>query len=200
MLGYLLSVPIQPASPNSPANNLFMVASTTDKRFWNLEAVGVSMTKDHSKSNTLNEYITSCVTRTNDGAFIARFPWKPNHPNLPLNSAIAKHRTQQLVKHLTLTSALLKMYNQILAEQESWGFIERVSTVNDTFGTHYIPHHSVEKDSTMTPIRIIFDCGCRQTSKHPSLNDWLLIGLHVLMTCMLFCFASGLIVLGYLLI
>ena len=119
MLGYLLSVPIQPASPNSPANNLFMVASTTDKRFWNLEAVGVSMTKDHSKSNTLNEYITSCVTRTNDGAFIARFPWKPNHPNLPLNSAIAKHRTQQLVKHLTLTSALLKMYNQILAEQES---------------------------------------------------------------------------------
>ena len=134
------------------------------------------MTEEHNKSNTLNEYVTSCVTRTDDGAYIARFPWKSNHPNLPSKSAIAKHRTQQLVKRLTVTPTLLKMYNQILAEQESRGFIERVSTVNDNFGTHYIPHHSVEKDSPTTPIRIVFDCSCRQTSKHPSLNDCL-IGL-----------------------
>ena len=146
-LGYLLSGPIQPAPPNPPATNVFMVASSSNtdfdfERFWNLEAVGVSMTENHSKNNTLNEYITSCVTRTDDGAYIARFPWKPNHPSLPSNSAIAKHRTQQLVKHLTLTPTLLKMYNQILAEQESRGCIEHVSTVNNTFGTHYIPHHS----------------------------------------------------------
>ena len=181
-LGYLLSGPIQPSSPNSPATNVFMVASSSStdfdlERFWNLEAVGVSMTEDHSKSSTLNEYTTSCVTRTDDGAYIARFPWKPNHPDLPSNSAIAKHRTQQLVKRLTRSPPLLKMYNQILTEQESRGFIERVSTVNDTFRTHYIPHHSVEKDSTTTPIRIVFDCSCRQTSKHPSLNDCLMIGL-----------------------
>jgi len=120
-LGYLLSGPIQPASPNPPAANVFMVASpsSTDfdlECFWNLEAVGVSMTEDHSKSNTLNEYITSYITCSDDGAHIARFPWKSNNPNLPSNSAIAKHRTQQLVKCLTLTPALLKMYNQTLVE------------------------------------------------------------------------------------
>jgi len=181
-LGYLLSGPIHPASSNLPATSVFMVTSSnsTDfdlECFWNLEAVGVSMTEEPSKSNTLNEYITSCVNRTDDGAYIARFPWKSNHPNLPSNSAVAKHRTQQLVKHLTLTPTLLKMYIQILADQENRGFIERVSTVNDTFGTHYIPHHSVEKDSPTTPIHIVFDCSCRQTSKHPSLNDCLRIGL-----------------------
>ena len=69
------------------------------------------------------------------------------------------------------------MYDQILTEQERRGFIERVDVVNDTFGTHYIPHHAVEKDSPTTPIRIVFDCSCRQTSKHPSLNDCLMIGL-----------------------
>ena len=43
-------------------------------------------------------------------------------------------------------------------------------------GTHYIPHHAVEKDSPTTPIRIVFDCSCRQSSNHPSLNDCLEIG------------------------
>ena len=96
----------------------------------------------------------------NAWAYIARFPWKPNHPILPSNAAVAKHRTQQLVKRLTLTPILLKVYNQILAEQESRGFIEHVNVVNDTFGTHYIPHRSVEKDSPTAPIRIVFDCSC----------------------------------------
>ena len=88
-----------------------------------------------------------------------------------------KHQTQQLVKRFTLTPTLLKAYNQILAEEESRGFIECVDAVDDTFRTHYIPHHSVEKDSPMTPIRIVFDCSCQQTSHHPSLNYYLLIGL-----------------------
>ena len=135
------------------------------------------MTEEYSKNNTLKQYLSSCVTRADDGAYIARFPWKPNHPTLPSNVAIAKYRTQQLVKRLTLTPTLLKVYNQILTEQEHRGFIERLGVVNDTFGTHYIPHHAVEKDSPTTPIRIVFDCSCRQTSKHPNLNDCLMIGL-----------------------
>ena len=181
-LGYLLSGPLQPVSTDSHTANVLMVTSSsgTDfdlERFWNLEAVGVSMTTESSKQNTLKQYISSCVTRANDGAYIARFPWKPNHPTLPSNAAVAKHRTQQLVKRLTLTPTLLKVYNHILAEQESKGFIERVDAVSDTFGTHYIPHHSVEKDSPTTLIRIVFDCSCRQSSKYPSLNDCLMIGL-----------------------
>ena len=120
----------------------------------------MSMTEEHITNNTLNQYISSCVTRADDGAYIVKFQRKPNHPTLPSNEAIAKHRTQQLVKRLTLSPTLLKVYNQILSEQESRGFIERVDTVDDTFGTHYIPHHSVEKDSPTTPIHIVFDCSC----------------------------------------
>ena len=48
--------------------------------------------------------------------------------------------------------------------------IERIQPI------HYIPHHPVKKDSTTTPIRIVYDCSCRQSKTHPSLNDCLVVG------------------------
>ena len=41
---------------------------------------------------------------------------------------------------------------------------------------HYIPHHPVRKESSTTPIRIVYDCSCRMSEKHPSLNDSLEVG------------------------
>ena len=125
----------------------------------------------------LDRYSTSCITRDSDGAYVARFPWKPDHPDLPTNYTVAKQRTNHLVKRLSQSPELLKVYSRIIAEQEAKGFIERVddqSTVHTS--AHYIPHHAVEKDSATTPIRIVFDCSCRQSSRHPSLNDCLIIG------------------------
>lgn len=181
-LGYLLSGPMQPA-PHLPATNVMMItySSCTDfdlERFWNLESVGVSLTEEATKDNVLELYLTSCLTRANDGAYVARFPWKPTHPVLPTNMAIAERRTRHLVKRLAMTPELLQMYNRILTEQENRGFIERVDVAKkDHSATHYIPHHPVEKDSPTTPIRIVFDCSCRQGSNYPCLNDCLMIGL-----------------------
>ena len=41
---------------------------------------------------------------------------------------------------------------------------------------HYLPHHPVKKESTTTPIRIVYDCSSRQSKEHASLNDCLLVG------------------------
>jgi len=38
-------------------------------------------------------------------------------------------------------------------------------------------YHAVEKGSTTTPIRIAFDCGCRQSAGYPSFDDCLEIGV-----------------------
>ncbi|XP_045198804.1 uncharacterized protein LOC123553115 [Mercenaria mercenaria] len=38
---------------------------------------------------------------------------------------------------------------------------------------HYIPHHAVKKDSATTPIRIVYDCSCQETSQKPSFNNCL---------------------------
>jgi len=71
------------------------------ERFWDLESVGVTPPNDHSEDSVLNRYSTSCVTRDDDGAYIARFPWKLDHPELPTNYTVAKQRTKQLVKRLS---------------------------------------------------------------------------------------------------
>ncbi|VDI52969.1 Hypothetical predicted protein, partial [Mytilus galloprovincialis] len=57
---------------------------------------------------------------------------------------------------------------------EKKGFIERIDNpTTSTEHAHYIPHHSVKKDSATTPIRIVYDCSCRRSQDTPSLNDCL---------------------------
>ena len=81
-----------------------------------------------------------------------------------------------LVKRPASTPKLLQVYSDILREKEARVFIERIDATKDHSSTHYLPHHHVEKDSSTTPIRIVFDCSCRQVSNHPCLNDCLMIG------------------------
>ena len=46
----------------------------------------------------------------------------------------------------------------------------------DSRTCHYIPHHGVTKESSTTPLRVVYDCSCRKTSDHPSLNNCLTTG------------------------
>ena len=61
----------------------------------------------------------------------------------------------------------LRMY---YVEQHYGGFIERVNNLGTTNGVQ--PHHAVFKDSTTTPLRIVYDCSFKQ-GEQPSLNDCL---------------------------
>ena len=69
----------------------------------------------------------------------------------------------------------MRKYGEIIQEQLNRGFIERVDENDNQKQTklHYIPHHPVKKESSTTPIRIVYDCSCRQTSSTASLNDCL---------------------------
>ncbi|VDI05321.1 Hypothetical predicted protein [Mytilus galloprovincialis] len=71
---------------------------------------------------------------------------------------------------------MLKKYGDIIKEQELRGFIERVDELEPTINkVHYIPHHAVvKKDSSTTPIRIVYDCSCKMYQNQPSLNDCLM--------------------------
>ena len=78
-----------------------------------------------------------------------------------------------MIRKLTSDPEKLRMYNDIIQEQPSRGFIERVNNPDTTNGVcHYIPHHAVLKNSTTTPLRIVYDCSFKQ-GEQPSLNDCL---------------------------
>lgn len=145
------------------------------EQFWNVESVGITP-KGESPNDFLDSYISNSVERLNDGSYCARFPWKDSHPPLPTNFSTCAHRTRSLAYKLALNPPLLTKYNDILTDQECRGFIERVTDPTSTSRCHYLPHHAVRKDSSTTPIRIVYDCSCHPTRNQPSLNDCLLTG------------------------
>lgn len=64
---------------------------------------------------------------------------------------------------------MLQLYGKIIADQIDNGFIEKVRYVANTqTRVHYIPHHPVPKQFSTTPIRIAYDCSCRQSRDHAS--------------------------------
>lgn len=94
---------------------------------------------------SIQSYIDSSISRNGDGSYTARFLWKENHPPLPTNKLVCEGRTHSLVNKLVQTPKLLKVYDDILREQERRGFIEQVPVSSFTKNCHYIPHHSVRR-------------------------------------------------------
>lgn len=69
-------------------------------------------------------------------------------------------------------SELLKLYHNIIKEQECRGFIEQIDDALTISDVHYLSYYVVKKDSQTTPIRVVYDCSCHENA-HASLNDCL---------------------------
>ena len=165
-LGYLLSGPLPSPLPELSSSVLLQLTSeitapaTPDlEQFWSVEAIGTTTDKS-SNSPFLQTYQETHVYQSSTGKYVAKFPWKEDRPYLPSNFAICQNRTTNLINKLRGAPELLKIYDGIILEQEKRGFIERVHDHN-TDNVHYLPHRPVKKESTTTPIRIVYDCSCR---------------------------------------
>ena len=115
------------------------------------------------------------ISHAPTGVYIAKSPWKEDRPCLPPNYAICQKKTTNLLNKLRHTLELLKLYDNIKQEQEKHGFIERVND-HSTNNVHYLPHRPMKRDSTTTPIRIVYNCSCQEHANSPSLNGCLMVG------------------------
>jgi len=181
-LGYLLSGPaLLPRPISTNINSLHVITGHHQEecdlmRFWQIEDTAIVQSEsDKSSQQFLTSYTTSHISRLSDGTYCAGFPWKKEHPPLPDNFEVCQKRTRSLAHRLAKSPGLLQLYDSILKEQLHRGFIELVEPTKNS-PCHYIPHHPVKKDSVTTPVRIVYDCSCRQSCEHPSLNDCLLTG------------------------
>ena len=177
-LGYLLSGSLPfPSLVYIECSQVLTFSCITEDmdcdNFWRVESMATVPMKQNTDTEFLQEYLNSNVTVKPDGTYSLRFPRRTNHPPLPSNYIVCANRTRSMANRLGKTPHLLQLYNSIIEEQESRGFIERVSNHTSTTSVHYIPHHPVRKDSLTTPLRIVYDCSCKQSSNLPSLNDCL---------------------------
>jgi hypothetical protein len=182
-LGYLLS---------GPTLHTHTTAGQTDElltRLWKLETIGIT-DEIQTSPNDLDDFRKN-IRKTDDGnGYVAKLPWKQEHPPLPTNYVTTTKRTRSMIRRYPplptnyvtttkrtrsmirrLTEETRAVYHRIIIEQESRGFIERIHNDDVTTG-HYLPHRAVEKDSITTPIRIVYDCSAK-VNNEPSLNDCL---------------------------
>ena len=130
-LGYLLSGPLPYPISQSTASILVQITSAITKpgkpnveQFWSMEAIGTRVHEEESDSTFLQTYQNTCISQTPEGTYIAKFPWKEERPYLPSNLDTCKSRTQTLINKLRQTPELLRIYDEIIKEQEQRGFIE----------------------------------------------------------------------------
>ncbi|XP_052212246.1 uncharacterized protein LOC127831317 [Dreissena polymorpha] len=144
------------------------------ERFWNLERIGIhAAEKDETAIEYLQNYQDNFISFS-DGKHCAKLPWKQDHQSLPSSYGVTKRRTEANIKRLSEDPFILQKYAQIIEELERRGFIEKVAKeFQPSQQVHYIPHHGAKKDSLTTPIRLVYDCSCRQARESPSLNDCL---------------------------
>lgn len=176
-VGFLVSGPI-PISSYTKDTSIFHIVCNADiekadfQSFWSLEQLGLQ-NPDIEREISLEEYVSQIEYK--DNRYICPFPWKPNAPPLPTNYAISLNRTKSTIKRLVKTNHL-KTYDSILKQQLKLGFIEKVEDNLHNPNAHYLPHQPIFKDSSTTPLRIVYDCSCRSSKKSPSLNDCLYKG------------------------
>lgn len=139
-------------------------------QFWEVEDLPNKVNEE--TSDKILKYQNENITYT-EGRYTARLPWKDDHLELPTNMNIAKQRLKGVVRRLTKEPGMIELYDNIIKEHEKKGFIEEVKEIETNQQVHYIPHHPVKKDSPTTPIRIVFDCSCKESKEVASLNDCL---------------------------
>ena len=160
-LGYLLSGPLLVLNTELSSSILLQITSSADQQefnlqqLWSIEAVGTS--PEQSNDTFLHSYQTNSISQMSDGTYTAKFPWKEDKPHLPSNLAICTSRTKSLLTKLRRHPELLKLYDNIIKEQERRGFIEKVDNTFTTSDVHYLSHHAVKKDSQTTPIQVVYD-------------------------------------------
>ena len=74
------------------------------------------------------------------------------------DKAVAKRRTENIVKRLSKEPKLLVKYGEIVAEQEKRGFIKMIDATNvseEPTKIHYIPLHADAMKKDLTPMSCI---------------------------------------------
>ncbi|XP_035232550.1 uncharacterized protein LOC118204328 [Stegodyphus dumicola] len=142
---------------------------------WAFDTLGIlDPLKDKTKLDFQEEaskHFLSAVKINKEGRFQVFSPWLRDHPPLPENFDLAIKRLDSTVKRLKADN-LYEECGEGFCEWEREGIIESVAKNEIELRCHYLPHHHVVKENSVTKIRPVFDASAKQKGA-PSLNDCL---------------------------
>lgn len=149
----------------------------TLQRFWELESVSTPKSLLTPDEQATEDHFLANFSRTNDGRFIVRLPFKVPNPDFGNSLQTAVKRLLHMERKFTLNDHLRKSYNEFMSEYLLLNHMEVVPSDEIVNVNHfYLPHHAVFKiASSTTKIRVVFDGSCK-SSNGCSLNDTLHTG------------------------
>jgi hypothetical protein len=146
------------------------------KGFWEVEEL--SLPPSLSKEDQMyEEHFLSTHSRLSNGRYAVRLPFKSNFiNNLGDSLHIASKSLDRLKGRLSRDSKLAEAYKEFLQEYLTLGHMAPLAPQEITSSrSYYFPHHPVLKESSTSPVRVVFNASC-STSTGLSLNDCLLTG------------------------
>ena len=153
------------------ATSLFLSQSDLPD-MWKLDTIGikdpVSRKSEAQRDIEVGKQFRETVKINSEGRYDVQFPWIEDHPPLPSNQTLAKRRLLNTVHKLKNKDNENDYYN-VFQEWVAEGVIKRVPENELSCVIHYIPHRSVFKESSPTPIRPVFNASAREKIA-PTLN------------------------------
>eukprot|EP00794_Sanderia_malayensis_P020984 gene20984-biopygen15490 len=172
--GWVIMSPGQ-EDENSSALMYTRTANEDYMELCRLDVLGIEDKPEGDQSVVYKEF-TEQLHQRPDGRYETSLPWKPGHPKLPSNRAVAEARFNPLMRRLEKQPEMLKAYDNIIQTQLNEGIVEKAQSIVEG-PEHYIPHKPVVRENAeSTKIRIVYNASAKKYKNSPSLNDCLEVG------------------------
>ncbi|XP_045482776.1 uncharacterized protein LOC123686587 [Harmonia axyridis] len=140
--------------------------------------------KEHFSSDDLacEDSFKATYSREPSGRYKVALPFRKDPSNLGDSFTSAFKRFLTLEKRLSSSLDLREKYSEVFRDYLNQGHMKKSSTLDETFDVstlaphYFIPHHAIFKNSTTTPVRVVFDASLKTNPKSLSLNDCLFAG------------------------
>ncbi|XP_011860459.1 PREDICTED: uncharacterized protein LOC105557752 [Vollenhovia emeryi] len=186
-LGWIVSGPIPPRYILTERASYSLCLTTRDSlersitKFWEIEE-GVShnsvdLTKEEQACEQL---FKDTHTRTREGRFVVRLPFRDNKTQLGKSRAIAERRLMHLERKFKGNIHFQQLYKDFIKEYIELKHMTILPiTSSEDENAVYLPHHGILRRSVAgAKLRVVFDASAK-TSSGLSLNDTLMTGANL---------------------
>ncbi|XP_055714803.1 uncharacterized protein LOC129808922, partial [Phlebotomus papatasi] len=149
--------------------------NTQMEKFWTLEEVKAQkpLSVEEQKCEA---HFALCTSRNSEGRYVVRLPTREDLQNLGDSRYLAEKRFRCIERRLQRDENLYIQYRDFMRQYESLGHMRKLPEgYTSPKPAVYLCHHPVIKESTSTPVRVVFDASAKTTSGK-SLNSVLLVG------------------------
>nr|CAI5851512.1 unnamed protein product [Callosobruchus analis] len=146
-------------------------------KFWLIEEPPGNKGLTSQEDKVCEEIFVKTLERSPDGRFVVEIPFKEPISRLGDSKQVALKRLYSLENKFAEDPQLKQAYCDFMSTYEKAGYMVLVPNPEiDTTVSYYLPHHGVlKKDSTTTPLRVVFD-GSSLSDTNVSLNQLQYVG------------------------